>query len=67
MHRRVATVLVNPARGVGATPEESAGPEMELDIVRLQMRDERVSHGFTLRRSEGRGLEEDGHRHLRGW
>lgn len=27
--------IVNPARGVGAAPEEGAGLEMELDIMRL--------------------------------
>lgn len=27
--------VVNPVRGVGTTPEEGAGLEMELDIMRL--------------------------------
>lgn len=29
------TEVVNPVRRVGATPEEGAGLEMELDIMRL--------------------------------
>lgn len=37
MHRRVPTEVINPARRVGTTPEESTGPEMELDIMRLEL------------------------------
>lgn len=32
------TEVIYPARGVGATPEEGAGLEMELDIMRLYIK-----------------------------
>lgn len=31
------TEVIYPARGVGATPEEGAGLEMELDIMRINI------------------------------